>query len=59
MYGLPNDPVILLGVINTKLRDYYTSLDLLCEDLKLEKEDLISCLKRIDYEYDETTNQFI
>ena len=24
---LPKDPVMLLSVVNTKLRDYYTSLD--------------------------------
>ena len=30
---LPNDPVMLLSVINLKLRDYYPTLDQLCEDL--------------------------
>ncbi|HJB69908.1 MAG TPA: DUF4250 domain-containing protein, partial [Candidatus Flavonifractor avistercoris] len=30
---LPKDPVILLSVINTKLRDFYPSLDALCDDL--------------------------
>ena len=30
---LPSDPVILLGVVNTKLRDFYPTLDALCEDL--------------------------
>ena len=28
---LPKDPMLLLSVINTKLRDYYSNLDLLCE----------------------------
>ena len=32
---LPKDPVMLLSVVNTKLRDYYTSLDALCEDMQL------------------------
>ena len=35
---LPRDPMILLSVINTKLRDYYQNLDLLCEDLQISKE---------------------
>ena len=29
---LPKDPVMLLSVINTELRDKYPSLDALCED---------------------------
>ena len=30
---IPNDPNILLSVINMKLRDFYSSLDKLCDDL--------------------------
>ena len=30
--GLPKDPILLLSVVNTKLRDYYPSLDALCDD---------------------------
>ena len=59
MNNFPDDPVLLLSVVNTKLRDFYPSLDLLCEDCKIEKEVLTAKLKRIDYEYDKTTNQFI
>ena len=29
--GLPRDPMLLLSVVNTKLRDYYHSLDALCD----------------------------
>ena len=57
--NLPNDPVMLLSVINTKLRDQYHSLDLLCEDMQIEKAELINVLKGIDYEYDESRHQFI
>lgn len=56
---LPKDPVILLSVINTRLRDRYHSLDALCEDMQVEKQMLIDRLKGIDYEYDETRNQFV
>ena len=56
---LPNDPMLLLSVINTKLRDYYDSLDALCEDMDAEKEWIINTLKGMDYEYDESRNQFI
>ena len=56
---IPKDPVILLSFINLKLRDYYPSLENLCEELEVEKEDLITKLSAIDYHYDENINQFI
>lgn len=56
---LPNDPMLCLSVVNTKLRDQYNNLDMLCEDLHIEREDLIAKLADIDYEYDKDTNQFI
>ena len=34
--NIPKDPVILLGFLNTKLRDFYPGLDALCDDLELE-----------------------
>lgn len=57
--GLPKDPVILLSVVNTKLRDYYRSLDELCDDMEVDKNTLIHTLKNIDYEYDDLRNQFV
>ena len=50
--NLPKDPVMLLSVINTKLRDYYKSLDLLCEDLQVDSDEIKKRLKTIGYEYD-------
>lgn len=57
--NLPKDPILLLSVVNTKLRDYYSSLDALCEDMHTEKSMIIQTLKGIDYEYDESRNQFV
>nr|WP_317378820.1 DUF4250 domain-containing protein [uncultured Faecalimonas sp.] len=57
--GLPKDPILLLSVVNTKLRDEYKDLDALCEDLSVEKEQLTETLKAIDYLYDAGQNQFI
>ena len=34
---LPNDPVMLMSVINLKLRDFYSNLDALCEDMNVDK----------------------
>lgn len=49
---LPKDPVMLLSVINTELRDKYPSLDALCEDREITKTSITDTLKGIDYEYD-------
>ena len=38
--ALPNDPIMLLSVVNLKLRDFYKNLDALCEDLDADKADL-------------------
>ena len=57
--GLPRDPVMLLSVVNTKLRDYYSTLDVLCEDMEVDKQELIGKLEMIDYTYDAGSNQFV
>lgn len=57
--GLPRDPVMLLSVVNTKLRDYYLTLDVLCEDMQVDKQELIGKLEMIDYTYDAGSNQFV
>ena len=57
--GLPGDPVILLGVINTKLRDFYKDLDTLCDDMNIDEKELTEKLASIDYEYDAGRNQFV
>ena len=59
MMSLPNDPMILLSVINMKLRDSYSGLDELCEDMEVDQEMIVKKLEQIDYRYDEETNQFI
>lgn len=55
---LPNDPIILLSVVNTKLRDCYSSLDALCDDLGENREEIESKLKAVGFEYDEVSNSF-
>ncbi|MBR4993429.1 MAG: DUF4250 domain-containing protein [Lachnospiraceae bacterium] len=56
---LPLDPVMRLSVVNLKLRDFYKSLDDLCEDMDVDKEELVASLDAIDYHYDPDTNQFV
>lgn len=55
---IPNDPVMLLSFINMKLRDQYDSLEALCDDLDISKQEIIEKLKKIDYIYDNEKNQF-
>ena len=57
--SLPNDPIMLLSVVNLKLRDFYKNLDALCEDLDADKADLCAKLKAVGYEYDAQRNQFV
>jgi len=59
MGQIPKDPVILLSYINTRLRDCYPDLEALCEDMELDRRELESKLKGIDYTYDEGSNRFI
>ncbi len=56
---LPKDPAMLVSVLNTKLRDFYPSLDALCDDLEADKSELISRCGIIGYEYNAERNQFI
>ncbi|MBQ2987010.1 MAG: DUF4250 domain-containing protein [Tyzzerella sp.] len=59
MQILPNDPMLCLSVVNTRLRDHYANLEDLCEDLAVDKDALITKLGTIDYVYDESINQFV
>ena len=56
---LPNDPYVLLSVINTKLRDFYSSFENLCDDLDESSSDISDKLAKIGYFYDQENNQFI
>lgn len=52
------DPFILLSIINMKLRDFYGSLDQLCEDLNIDENLLNDKLKSVGYGYNTENNQF-
>lgn len=55
---IPKDPVMLLSYVNLKLRDYYESLEAMCEDIQVNKEELEKKLKTINYAYNKEQNQF-
>ena len=56
--NLPSDLILLLSLINTKLRDEYSSLASLCEEEDVEEEEIISRLAELGYHYDEKQNAF-
>lgn len=56
---LPQDPNILLSVVNTRLRDQYSSLDALCDDLDEDKPGLTARLAGAGYVYDGAQNRFV
>ena len=55
---LPDDPAVLLSMINMKLRDFYPSLDALCEDMEIDKKALCDKLSAAGFEYNEEQNKF-
>lgn len=58
MDNLPNDPMMLLSLINTKLRDQYTNLDELCASMDIDKTELCSRLAEAGFEYSQENNNF-
>ncbi|ENZ02332.1 DUF4250 domain-containing protein [Clostridium thermobutyricum] len=52
------DVNILVSIINLKLRDFYSNLDDLCDDMDISKETLINKLKEGNYEYIKENNSF-
>ncbi len=58
MMYLPKDAAMLLSMINMKLRDCYESLDELCEEEDIDKEELLRLLSQAGYSYDPEHNCF-
>ena len=59
MAAFPKDPFILFSVINTKLRDFYPSLDSLCADLQVARAALEAQLAAIGMTYAPSQNKFL
>lgn len=56
--NIPNDPIILLSFVNTKLRDEFSDLDELCGSLCVSRDEIESKLESVGYKYDRETNSF-
>ena len=55
---IPEDPMMLMSFINMKLRDNYDSLDALCDDLDIDRQELLSKLADAGFEYNAEANKF-
>ena len=54
---LPNNPMMLLSVVNTQLRDEFESQ--LCAFFNADRDDIEEKLSAIDYAYDPDLNKFV
>jgi hypothetical protein len=58
MEHLPQDPVMLVSYINMKLRDTYSSLEDLCDDLNISQDELVTTLANAGFEYSSENKRF-
>lgn len=59
MEQLPENPLMLYSVVNTKLRDQYDSLKELCEDMDINEQEIREKLKKEGFEYITELNKFV
>ena len=55
---IPNDPHMLISYVNLKLRDYYSDLEALCDDIDVSRSEIEGKLNGAGYFYDSDANQF-
>ena len=55
---IPQDPMMLVSFVNMKLRNEYSSLDELCSDLNLNKNEIIEIVLKGGFEYSQEEKQF-
>ena len=58
MNNLPKDPIMLLSVVNMKLRDFYSSLEEMCEDMDIRLDEIVNIVGSVGFEYDREQNRF-
>ena len=58
MTDYPKDPIMLMSWVNMKLRDFYGSLDELCEELEIDRKELEKRLNEAGFEYNQELNKF-
>lgn len=56
---LPNDPAMLLSIVNMRLRDSSSDLDDFCKAEGVDRREVMERLAEVNYYYDAATNQFV
>ncbi|MCQ2239457.1 MAG: DUF4250 domain-containing protein [Bacteroidaceae bacterium] len=56
--NLPKDPIMLMSLLNMKLRDEFDSFEELCLSLGLDQEAIENILAPMGFEYMPEVNQF-
>lgn len=54
---LPSEPEMLLSLINMKLRDNYSSLENMCDDLDVDYTEVMNKIEAAGLRYDSGINQ--
>ena len=55
---MPKDPMMLMSFINMKLRDFYPTLDALCDDMDVDRQELENKMPEAGLEYNAAANKF-
>lgn len=55
---LPKDPIMLLSVVNSHLRDYHNNLEDFCLTNNYNQSHIEDQLAAVNYFYDASSNQF-
>jgi len=55
---MPKDPMMLMSFINMKLRDFYPTLDALCDDMDVARQELENKMAEAGLEYNAAANKF-
>ena len=56
--NMPQDPILLMSLVNTLLRDQYASLEALCEDRGFDERIVLEKLESAGFAYQADLNQF-
>ena len=54
---MPKDPMMLMSFINMKLRDFYPTLDALCDDMDVDRQELENKMAEAGLGYNAAANK--
>ena len=57
--NLPKDPMMLLSFLNTRMRDEHVTLEQLCSQFGVSREEIEEKLDKYGYTYNNELNKFV